>query len=167
MPSCAISSEGHFVKFDAILMVLICSLVWICIPMSASRVPKSHPSTSGPWKLNLEKIWTVVSGEGQINFLIPFGLRPEQHIWWLAIWKIIFSCKESRICRQTIKRFLWDRSVNYTSRLAQRTWSIQTWPSARQISQRFSRMRVWCHCGDIMASLLLSSRRCVSNLAGH
>ncbi len=35
---------------------------------SRNRVPKSRPSSSGPWDLNSEKIWTVVNEEGQIIF---------------------------------------------------------------------------------------------------
>ncbi len=33
------------------------------------RVPKSRPSTTGPWDLNSEKIWVIVNGEGPIIFL--------------------------------------------------------------------------------------------------
>ncbi len=53
-----------------------------------------------------------------------------------------FSYKESRILLSNSKvkqLFLWDHSVNYMFRLGQFTSSVQTWPSARQISLHCSR----------------------------
>ena len=43
---------------------------------------RKSPSPSGgpPWDLNLEKIRTVVNGERQIFFLIPFELSHGLHI---------------------------------------------------------------------------------------
>ncbi len=73
------------------------------------------------------------------NFLLPFCLCPCDNCDNL---KANFSCKETKILSSNSKVkpcFLWDRSVNYMSRLRQYTSSVQTWPSARQISQRFSR----------------------------
>ncbi len=71
---------------------------------------------------------------------------------WLDSWithmmvgslKDNFSCKENWILwsNSKVERFLWDHSVNYMSRLRWYASSTQTWPSARQISQRFSRTR--------------------------
>ncbi len=51
-----------------------------------------------------------------------------------------FSLKESLILSSNaeIKQCFWrGRSMNYVSRLGQYTSSIQTWPSAWQISQLF------------------------------
>ncbi len=38
------------------------------LPFLSNTVPKSHPSTSGPWDLNSEKISTEANKEGQIIF---------------------------------------------------------------------------------------------------
>ncbi len=48
--SFAISNQGHLVMFDAILMLLIGSLVWLCC---TARLPLTLPA------LNISKLLTV------------------------------------------------------------------------------------------------------------
>ncbi len=75
-------------------------------------VLKSHLSTSRPWDLNLEKIWLVVNGKGQIIFY-PVWLVP--WITHMTAGNLTgnFSCNESRIVSSNNKAkqcFLLQRS---------------------------------------------------------
>ncbi len=87
-------------------------------------LPKSHSSTS--WDLNSEKNMNCSQWRGTNYFLIPIWFLPWIAQVMVGNLKDHFSCKESQILSSSSKikqRFMWDRSVNYISRLGQYTSS--------------------------------------------
>ncbi len=65
-------------------------------------MPKSCPSSSGPWYFNSENIWTIVNGEGQFNF-DPNWLVPWIIHMMVGNLKGNFSCKESWVLSSNSK----------------------------------------------------------------
>ncbi len=147
----ATSYSQQKVKWSAVILVIVCPLIShifslkmfnfkvICLLFQTIF---TVPVIVCNWitkSLIQKKIWTVVRWSSKLLF-DPVWLVPLITHMMFGNLKDNFSFKESQILsfKSKVKqRFLWDHTVNYMFHLGQYMSSVETWPSAWQISQRF------------------------------
>ncbi len=81
------------------------------------RVPKSHPSTAGPWDTNSEKTWMVVNGEGQIIFWSCLACALNYTHDGSQFKRYFFCVKNVDFFRQTIKWNVFCEIAQWTTHL--------------------------------------------------